>query len=336
MPAIGQYDNIGDVILRRPLLAALREHGRLHIYVGKAPQGYTEGLELRAEDVIYRSFARWYVALMRDGSDYVFKPGEIQLSAGGMKEHVAMLPAAALVRARGGQVLRIGAGARSISRAWARLVKPSVTVATAVYWRDAETADSLGGQVMPDLAVLTGSGLPGADRRVLCISMRGDVPFPSAEWISTIRSLAQSRNLSLSVVTQVARDEARSRLLADELQASLVGWNGRGHAEQERRLRAHYRDCAIVVSDRLHVLLAAVTEGATPLALLSTPSAKIDRHFSAAGFPRSTVVVGAGGVDAAVGQSEEVLGSWATLHTILAAARERVVDALEDAMRTWT
>ena len=40
----------------------------------------------------------------------------------------------------------------------------------------------------------------------------------------------------------------------------------------------------IAISDRLHVLVGAVTEGAVPAALLVNSSDKIARHFAAAGI----------------------------------------------------
>ena len=52
----GQYENVGDIILRRQLLDWLRPVGRLHVYVGQSPDGYDQGLGLRDGDVVYRSF----------------------------------------------------------------------------------------------------------------------------------------------------------------------------------------------------------------------------------------------------------------------------------------
>ena len=48
----GQYENIGDIILRRPLLDWAREAGDLHVYVGASPEGYDEGLGLQPGDTV--------------------------------------------------------------------------------------------------------------------------------------------------------------------------------------------------------------------------------------------------------------------------------------------
>jgi len=296
VPAIGQYDNIGDIILRRPLLDALRQRGPLHVYIGNAPDGYAEGLQVRPGDTIYRSFRRWYLAALRDairgGIVYVFKPGEIQMSLPGMKEHLSALPLLALSRARGGVALRVGVGSRNFSRRFRPLFMPSVRLSDLSLWRDARTQEFVGkGEVMPDLAFREGSS-PSAwpsQRSVLVVSMRSDRPYPSEAWIRAVRAYADVRGFEIWTVTQVLRDEARSRRLAADLDGKTLGWDGTAHHAQEERLRELYSRTAVAVSDRLHVLIGAFTEGARPVALLVDDSDKIRRHFAAAGIEDITI-----------------------------------------------
>ena len=68
VPGIGQYDNIGDIILRRQLLRWLEPMGRLHVFIGNAPAGYGESLELGPEHRTYRSFTAWYRSGLRDAA----------------------------------------------------------------------------------------------------------------------------------------------------------------------------------------------------------------------------------------------------------------------------
>jgi len=298
VPGVGQYDNIGDIILRRQLLDWLRPLGTLHVYVGPAPAGYTEGLRLAPEDVVYCSFGAWYRAGLataaRSRTSYVFKPGEIQLSLIGMKEHVGMLPLLSLVRARGGVVARVGVGARNNAAVPRALMAPSIALSNLTAWRDGETAAYLGGRVMPDLAFGEGEAVidETLTRDTLVVSMRSDRDEPSAAWIAGVRDFADRRSLRIVAVTQVLRDSARSRDLADRLGGEVLDWDGTDHAGQEERLRELYRRSAVAVSDRLHVLLAAFTEGAVPVAPLVDRSGKIARHFAAGGvtdiaFPTS-------------------------------------------------
>jgi len=300
IPARGQYDNIGDILLRRQLLDWLRPNGPLHVYLGEAPEGYAEGLGLAPDDVQYRSFRAWYAAALRSAArgraSYVFKPGEIQLTLIGMKEHLAMLPVLALVRARNGRVARVGVGSRNFAPLPRALMGPSIALSNLSLWRDATTAGYLGhGNIMPDLAFASDGrkemhDLPDQVRNVLVVSMRSDLDYPSAEWLAGVRAVAVDNGLAIWCVTQVLRDDDKCGRLAVDLDGQALRWDGTGHGEQERRLRDLYRRAALAVSDRLHVLVGALTEGAVPAALLvSAPSQdgsadKIARHFAAAGL----------------------------------------------------
>jgi hypothetical protein len=300
----GQYENIGDIILRRPLLDWAREAGRLNVYVGASPAGYDEGLGLQPEDRVYRSFREWYTALVKaalaGNAHSIYKPGEIQLTLVGMKEHVAMLPAVALVRLRGGEVARIGVGSRNFAPVPRALMWPSNALSSYTRWRDERTAEYLGfGPAMPDLgyadgmsdAELTASLAPDAPvRDLLVLSLRDDTevaprPYPSGTWFEGMKDAAARLGLTLCVVTQVSVDDERSRRLAADLGADLVGWEQLGdHAGQEARLREVYRRTAVAASDRLHVIIGAFTEGAAPVGLQLDDSDKIARHFRAIGI----------------------------------------------------
>lgn len=301
----GQYENIGDIILRRPLLDWARAAGTLHVYVGNSPEGYDEGLGLQPEDRVYRSFWKWHAALVRAAlagtADSIYKPGEIQLSLIGMKEHLVMLPAASLVRLRGGSVARIGVGARNFAPLPRALMWPSNKLSSYTRWRDDGTAAYLGfGEAMPDLGYAEGmsdgelaaSIEPDATPRdLMVVSLRYDIevaprPYPTRAWIDGVRLAAERLGLKLCVVTQITVDDERSAQLAADLGgAELVPWAGPdGHAEQEARLREVYRRTAVAASDRLHVIIAALTEGAAPVGLQLDDADKISRHFSTIGI----------------------------------------------------
>lgn len=334
VPGRGQYDNVGDIMLRRQLLDWMRDFGAIHTYVGLAPDGYSEGLQLRAEDVVYDSFTGWYGAglrtALRGEASYVFKPGEIQLSLVGMKEHLSMLPLLVAIRVRGGKIIRVGSGSRNFAPLPRLLMGPSIRLAHLTAWRDQVTADYLGvGSVMPDLAFGEGRPSPELDgtgaaagRNTLVVSMRSDRPLPGADWFAGVRQLARRQALTISVVSQVFRDRDRSRELASGLEAELLDWDGTRHHEHEERLRALYSRSALVLSDRLHVLIAGFTEGAVPSAAIGAGSAKIDRHFRAAGVQGVSVDVSA--LDAAALEQvlTDMLARRSELFTALRGARE--------------
>ncbi|MGX5680884.1 polysaccharide pyruvyl transferase family protein [Schumannella luteola] len=342
VPGIGQYDNIGDILLRRPLLDRLRRVGPLHVYLGAAPRGYEDGLKLHSSDVVYRSFARWYGALLvhalRGDAHYVFKPGEIQLTFLGLKEHVGMLPALAVVRARGGRILRIGVGARGASRVPAALMRPSIALSHLSVWRDRDTEALLGGETMPDLAFSEAPDTGSAKRGMLGVSLRGDRPEPTDEWMAAVREIATRNGLDLVVVTQVARDRDRSAALAAAWGADEIPWTDDDHAAQEERLRSLYRRAHGVVSDRLHVLIASLTEGAVPIAVVPASNTKIARHFDAAGIGPVTIDANRRPDDIA-GEATRLLGDRERLLRERDAARfrvERVLDDVEAVLRGRT
>ncbi|SEN39934.1 polysaccharide pyruvyl transferase family protein [Cryobacterium sp. TMT1-3] len=335
VPARGQFDNIGDILLRRQLLDWLRASGPLHVYVGDAPDGYAEGLGLGPDDVQYRSFRRWYLAALasaaRGRASYVFKPGEIQLTLVGMKEHLAMLPVLALVRARHGRVARVGVGSRNFAPLPRALMGPSIALSNVSLWRDAATAGYLGqGRVMPDLA-FAGAGanqardVPVERRDVLVVSMRSDLDYPNSAWLAGVRTVADDNGLEIWCVTQVLRDDEKCGQLAADLGGQALRWNGTGHDEQEQRLRALYRRAAIAVSDRLHVLVGALTEGAVPAALLvDGKSDKIARHFAAAGLHDVSII--SAGLSAAeiAGRLQNLLGRRTAILAGLAEAQNEL------------
>lgn len=330
VPLIGQYDNIGDILLRRPLLMWLRPAGRLHVYVGVAPQGYVNAVGFLPDDVVYRSFVAWYLSglasALRGRAHYAFKPGEIQLTLKGMKEHVSVLPWLALLRLRGGRVVRVGSGVRNFAT-WPRwLMAPSLALSQLIFWRDARTAGHLGrGGVMPDLAFGDGDREPAPGPRPwLAVSMRGDRRRVPEQWVRAVRALAEHEGLQVRVVTQVARDAQLSRELAARLGCSLDDWDGTAHDVQDQRLQAVYRQSRAVISDRLHVLIGAFTHGAVPIGLLTDASDKVRRHFAAAGIEGVDLQVGDRSVEDLVLGMRAVLAREVEFRQALAQARTKL------------
>lgn len=333
--ARGQYDNIGDIVLRRQLLDWVRPAGRLHVYVGQSPAGYDDALRLQPADVRYRSYRAWYRAALAAAatgrSAYVFKPGEIQLTLVGMKEHVSVLPLLTTLRLRGGRAVRAGVGSRNQAPLPRALMRPSIALSDVTLWRDPATGAYMrSGAVMPDLAFGEGApdtavatfGSVAPDRDALVVSMRGDRPYPGAGFLAGVRRYAAEHGLTPWAVTQVRSDEERTRRLAADLGGRALAWDpATPHDLQEARLRALYRRSALALSDRLHVAIAAYTEGAVPVAALPEPSDKIDRHFVAIGVTGLTVDAGGAAEGAVTARLAELAGRRAELFEKLLDAR---------------
>lgn len=297
----GQYENVGDIILRRQLLDWVRPTGELHVYVGNSPAGYDEGLRLGPDDRVYRSLRAWYRAALgaalHGRAAYVFKPGEIQLTLVGLKEHLSVLPLLVTLKLRGGSAIRAGVGTRNYAPLPRALMRPSIALSDITLWRDVSTGEYMKtGEVMPDLAFGEGADddavasftMPSAERNVVVVSLRGDDPtrrYPSRAWLDGVRAFADGNGWEIWAVTQVRTDDDRTMALAKDLGGQALAWDElTGHDEQERRLRELYSRTAVALSDRLHVVIAAFTEGAVPVGALVEKSDKVDRHFRTIGI----------------------------------------------------
>lgn len=104
-----------------------------------------------------------------------------------------------------------------------------------------------------------------------------------------LRALAETLGLSIVAVAQIRRDGPLAVELADELGGEALEWDGPDHAAQEAKLRSVYRRSRLVVSDRLHAAVIGLTEGALPLVLADSPTAKASRTLEAVGIVGASV-----------------------------------------------
>ena len=322
--ATGQDDNIGDAVLRREYFNRLREVGRLHLFVGPASADFLDALGLDQSDVVYASLRHWHStawkALIRGTVWFVDKPGELQLDAVTLNRQLKLLPLVLAVRARRGQVLRLGMAIKSIDPHYLIRIRSILRFSTRTFWRDTETSRAFGtGEAGPDWA-FGWDGLAHAasekQRPCIALSYRGDRDQTSDMVLEAIGTYAREASCRLLVVTQVRRDGARSASLARRLKAELVAWpDDRSMADQELVIREVYRDCALVISDRLHALIVGMTEGAVPLCITDNGEPKVGRHLEAVGFDGSTIRAEDAGqtlveqIERQAGRREEVVES---------------------------
>ena len=297
----GQDDNIGDVVLRRRLLAELHAYGPARIFLGEAASpSFIDALCLRPSDQVFHSAAEWRAAAHRAATDgpvlCVGKPGEMATDMKELRRALRRLLLHRLVIRSGGIVVQLGIGARRQPGRLLPLFRLAFHYHQLVRWRDPRSQAEFGlGGVMPDWGFddFGSTGRPPAlrvaRRPLVAISLRGDRPMPGTAWLDGVAAFCRQSSLRPLVVTQVRRDQERGRALAAALDAEILDWNGETHVEQEDRLRDAYARCALVVSDRLHVLIVGFTEGAVPICLLDRAEDKIGRHFDAIGYMGSSV-----------------------------------------------
>lgn len=320
----GQRDNLGDSVLRRPYLEALRAMGPLHVYVGNHPS-YISGLGIVDGDRVYRSKGRWAlacaIAAVSRRAHFAVNAGEIVLDRKYWFTAAWQVPLIALCRVGGGEAVAWGISRRRRPASASLVLRVTVALCSHVTWRDPESPVGPKREVMPDWAFAIASQVDGAAQRsVVALAFRGDRPPLTGEALEALSQFASTRLLDLVVVTQVQRDRDYGRILADTLDAGFVDWAPEAsHSDQERLLRLTYSQADCVISDRIHALIIGATEGAAPIGLASTSDEKVKRTFqSITDAPIST---------SASGMSADELAGF------LSTARERGTRVLDSARR---
>lgn len=296
----GQCDNLGDSVLRRPWYETFRGLGPIHAAVGDHGTDYLSAFPLDTRTTLYSSNLKWAAAALtsaaRRRTVMAFVAGEVVTTPKSALVYALYGLIARAVRIRGGHAVLAGVGVKINSRAWVvRVLRWMIAPCEIVVTRDPASAALLQvPAVGPDWAFLDGQPT-GADvtagwsaRRTMAVSLRGDQPAPAPETIAVLGRAARLAGLDVVVVSQVRRDDERCRDLAHQLgrevETSLVTWDIGNHPEHELLVRGIYRRCAVVVGDRLHALIIAMTEGAVPLPLGSEFSRKAENALRAVGY----------------------------------------------------
>lgn len=298
---VGQEDNVGDSVLRRGLVRALQATGHdLHVFVGDNSPGYIETAGA-ASSALYRSRNEWYRAMalgtIRKDTSVVLNAGERQFgpreSFLGKKQGTFF----ASLHRLGCRFIQTGVGIRHPQ---SPLPKPpsSLNMFELVTWRDPISRSYIGtGSVTPDWAFATGgpdfreAGTRPSERSRLAVSLRGDRAAPDDEWLRTVRSTAAARQLQITLVVQVARDQKLAYELADRLGpgTDVVGWSSNDHVVQEQAVRDAYRTSSAVLSDRLHSLVIGATEGAVPIGFSPNSVEKARRTLTPVGLENNVI-----------------------------------------------
>ncbi|MCR2825898.1 polysaccharide pyruvyl transferase family protein [Microbacterium sp. zg.Y909] len=286
----GQYDNLGDALLRRAFVHALSADYRWHVYVGDAPADYLAALQLPPDAALYRSFSRWLlIASLRmlrpRRARFLSNPGEISSSRTEFGLGVASAWLLLLGRLVGNPGFRVGLGARD------RVLPASVghevaaRLARRNTWRDEESRRMYGrGEVSPDWAFSLSPRPPDEERRYVALVYRADWPLPSDEVLQSVVSWSRRHGLEPVAVSQALRDHEGTAALAQRLGLRHVGTDTRSLTVLERQVRALYSAAAVVVGNRVHGLIVGAVDGAAPAIVIGHPDVKLARTLRAAGL----------------------------------------------------
>jgi polysaccharide pyruvyl transferase WcaK-like protein len=233
---------------------------------------------------------------LREAIAYAFNAGEMETQRSYAMHYARLAPLLLASRVRGGRAIHAGLGIRTATP-WRHPIAATLRLCDIVSWRDSYSRSVMGlGTVAPDWAFALGSPdtaltteWSAQGRSRLAVSLRYNGALPDEAWVRTVRAFAKRRDLEIITVSQIMRDGPLAEELARELGGEAVVWDGPDHATQEERLRSAYRTSRIVLTNRLHAAVIALTEGAIPLGLAASSSDKVPRTLAAAGIAGVTV-----------------------------------------------
>lgn len=286
----GPVGNIGDALIRRETLDWARgTSAELVVYTGVAPGVWLRQLGVPSDAIVLRSKRSvprwlWLLGTAPRHPVLIFEAGEVPLDRGNVLRELVFLAETALVRLKRGVVVRPPRGARAPTEPAAKIHGLAARLSQVALWRDRWSAGRIGGGiVVPDIGFAAGirPGAPWDARGEVIVSLRGGRPYPSADWIASVRATAERAGLRIRTVVQVREDEDRSRELAAALGGDFEPWGERDALDQEALLRERYENARLVISDRMHVLVLAALSGAVPVELVAHPTQKISEAFAA-------------------------------------------------------
>jgi hypothetical protein len=299
-----QFENAGDCLINRELVRLLAERGEVFLDVGRCPEWFArEVASAAAEGRLRRDGRPFYLemllARMRGRRCLWFlMPGAVSGGlkvSGGVPPWVRDLPLR-FASSLGVRICQIGASFGGISEdhlaVWRQrrrhlsVLSPRDTISAGYLERNGVRCDPC----IPDLAfnLFGGAELPmespGGRGHAAAYSFRTDqYPQQADEVTGVLAAICRSagREVRWMPVVQVARDLGGMETLRTRLVS--LGIEGTPVMDCHRDIEAcfrFYRGVSLVVSNRLHVLLMAASQGARILAVTGGPTgAKIEGVF---------------------------------------------------------
>lgn len=310
-----QFDNAGDCLINRELVRLLAERGNVCLDLSACPAFFADQIVGALPRATGIRVSRWpfYLHLVRErlrGSRcyWFLMPGGItgQPPPGRLAHWIRDLPLP-IAAALGIRVCLIGASFASLSKQHLAIWRRRQSWLFRLSPRDTESARYLDAHgirhaaCIPDLAFNLFrdppfNSQPQADRDSIgCLSFRTDQFERQAADISQI-SARICREIGAEThwqtLVQVGRDRSGMEELTRQLRAAGIRIDAPVDCHQDvEACLAFYRHVSVVVSNRLHVLLMAASQGARIIALTAGPgAAKLDGILDDLGFTQAALL----------------------------------------------
>jgi polysaccharide pyruvyl transferase WcaK-like protein len=274
---VAQHQNLGDFVIRRVVADWItRSNATVYVKAVGMPDRWIAGFQDLENVVFVRSKREWLTAVAKatvlSRPSIVLAPGPQPLSGelSTMRHQVAVLAWSALVRMRGGEVVKVGRSYPGSSRRAVRLERWQARLSTFYSVRDSASANTIGSDrvvVHPDVAMYWHPwALPTGARRLVAFSLRDGQPEDRETVVELVRTV-RSAGLEPIFVSQVSTDASWNRDMSVLLSCEFVNL---ADERDPRELLAHsqetYSRCAATITNRLHVALLGLACGCVPIA----------------------------------------------------------------------
>lgn len=271
-----QYQNLGDLIINRLCLSEIRKRADVKCLTFGVPNYFLAGLELKDGESIESSFT-FYIKLILDlvrGNDVVIwgKPGHIIHN----KLSFRMLPSLivkCLLRLLKARFVRIGSTFGPFNGLPLKVEKYCYNkgflgvrdINSLIFCKKINFPNV---DYCPDIALLSPYLNNDKKNNVIAFSFRANSTDLNSEvqGISQCLRGASSCGFDLTPVVQVSLDNQFMKKISDEL--SICSSFKQYPNNDEEEIFEIYKNSRIVVSNRLHVLIFAMSMGAIPIPII--------------------------------------------------------------------
>lgn len=290
-----QSDNLGDAVLRQSaILMCSESESKVVAWAGSMPESYLSVFRSIPGITLVSSVGQFasqvFVGLLKRRVDLLIGPGPWPLEGGSgtLTKRVAIALAALATRVSGGSVFSLGRAFKGSSAAFRVLERMIQRLSSCFTVRDSTSTGLLhfDARVGPDVAFsrqLLGPSNDKARKSSIAISFRFD-DHPNDSAVLGLVELVREMGCEPVFVSQVRRDNMNHERWSELSGAEHVGWPVEvSHARQMERLDEVYSKCGAVVSNRLHVLIFGLTQGALAIDGITSHSTKVSSTISRLG-----------------------------------------------------
>lgn len=280
-----QFENLGDCIINWLLISELAKSRQVYVLHRGSPDWLRERLQSLEGCHNFDSAYAWCRSLISAARSpshcivYHFKPGHYVSNNDlrGLTKSIALFGFTSVSKMAGWRFRRVGVSF-SMPSGMARLADVYTGRQHDCYGlrdrKSLQMAKDLGIAAVysPDLAFLLSSQEGSSEngctkfgisfRRRDWIQPKGDL---FKQFLDAVGNISQRCKLEPVAISQVAFDESLTKTLSQELRCCEICFEQSEDAVQN--LFADYGECRFVISNRLHVLIFAWSQGAIPIPL---------------------------------------------------------------------